>query len=950
MSRRTTASARRETFDSLTTEREAVVEQLAQLRTLARQVAEDASIEVESQLVANASAMAEIEQRDLHGQTGWDDPAWLSWDSDVQAHTIDASTLPGEAAWLRFGSYRPEADGEFTEFAAAVPFIGANRPIVINARQAEHTSQADALLHSLVVRAATLLPGRSRFSLLDPNGDGSLLPLGRHLGQVMPSTGNPGHDLEVVLVDMQRRVETYLTDEYPSFAAIPEQFRLHEPYHIVVLARSSTSYDERVRNAIEALATTGPSVGIIVMAHLAPDCEIQLLDATIIDLDATTIDLGGIMATVVPDGEPAAIIQERILGQASAAPQVGAVLDWQGVAGLVADEWWSQSSADVLVAPVGLHGVGTPLQLWFGTDRANGRSCVHGMIAAMPGAGKSTLVHSLVCSLAVRYSPDELQMYLIDGRFGNEFRAYESLPHAAVVSMRTAPDLARNIVNELLAEALRRQALFGDAECADFTEYRRESRAGGLLPRLLVVIDDFQQLFADGRHDEASAAMLRLSHLGRSAGIHLLLVGSRFDAAGFVNGAEFLSNVHFRAALQMSHADTMVLTDFGRGGRRLIGLHCSQSGRVVVNDRGGDDDGNVAGRVAVLPAAARERLVSSLATRAGRVGHSTYRTLVFRGDSSPRMLANPSLRAVAAQGWLSADETEARARRPLSEGGLAVADWSAAERPLIGWVGQELTLRGQASMVLRRRAMENAVMVGAEAGIVVPMAVSLLATMALGASPDSLEVVVANAAVGDRPESALLTQLIGGLAAVGYSTAVALTDADIEAQLESLALRLEARRQLSADSLMAEPSVVLLFNDPDRLRALARRPDSYGYVDSPLSVTVRSLLTDGPNCGIHVLMTCASVGLLRSVLADRVVQQTVRHRVGLTMSDDDSFTLFRSGRAAALGDVAGPAVAVLGDALRSIVGLMSPYRASPTFTDELRWILDQLAIRRTSAQ
>ncbi|MEZ5218793.1 MAG: FtsK/SpoIIIE domain-containing protein [Ilumatobacteraceae bacterium] len=98
------------------------------------------------------------------------------------------------------------------------------------------------------------------------------------------------------------------------------------------------------------------------------------------------------------------------------------------------EEWWTESADDRIVVPVGRRRAGEPLRVWFGHDPDQLRSCVHGILGAMPGAGKSTLLHNLICSLAVRYSPDDLELFLIDGKYG-----WSSVPAAIYRTLGSVP-------------------------------------------------------------------------------------------------------------------------------------------------------------------------------------------------------------------------------------------------------------------------------------------------------------------------------------------------------------------------------------------------------------------------------------------------------------------------------------------------------------------------------
>jgi len=87
-----------------------------------------------------------------------------------------------------------------------------------------------------------------------------------------------------------------------------------------------------------------------------------------------------------------------------------------------------------LVIPLGVAGVGrtTSLRLGQGTSQ-------HVLIAGKTGSGKSSLLHTLITSAALKYPPDQLRMLLLDFKKGVEFQIYaqQHLPHADIIGIES---------------------------------------------------------------------------------------------------------------------------------------------------------------------------------------------------------------------------------------------------------------------------------------------------------------------------------------------------------------------------------------------------------------------------------------------------------------------------------------------------------------------------------
>ncbi|MBX2998820.1 MAG: hypothetical protein KF893_09950 [Caldilineaceae bacterium] len=222
------------------------------------------------------------------------------------------------------------------------------------------------------------------------------------------------------------------------------------------------------------------------------------------------------------------------------------------------------------------------------------------------------LAPSAIAGLTTRYSPDELRLYLIDGKDGVEFQPYRHLPHAEVVSLRSSPELSRSVLAELVEEKERRNDIFTRAGLRDFTEYRAKGQPLGALPRVLLLVDEYQELFEGDRDGVASGQLLQLAQQGRSAGIHMFLGSQHFGAVGMLNRQQVFDNFHLRCAMQMANDAVQALTEFGRKGKNLIAQTCDLPGKIVINDRSGDDSGNYAGKVAFLQSERLDALLQGL--------------------------------------------------------------------------------------------------------------------------------------------------------------------------------------------------------------------------------------------------------------------------------------------------------------------------------------------------
>lgn len=858
--------------------------------------------EVEADLAANLADLESI-QLNTGGLNGlpWEDPRWDSWKPEPDPHSRR----------IRYGQFRERRSESLLPVAATVPFIGGGRTIVIKSRGEEQAVVAESLLQSLVMRSVLMYPQQSRYTLLDPAGNGMAFPMTRSLPRVSPSSGDVRRDLDVVTREIQRIILTYLDAEVRSFEQIPEEMRINEAFHFVFAADFPNRYDQRAAEELQSIATTGQPAGVYLVMHHNFDHDppidmsrYEIRDARVIDVGAAEADVEGLAVDVIFDEAPPAAVQGMLFSRLAAAPPLDGQISWDEVAGIDVDRWWEHASHKLIRAPLGRQGANAPLSLWFGEDEKEGRPCAHGVIGAMTGAGKSTLFHTLITSLAVRYSPEELHFYLIDGKFGVEFQPYQQLPHAAVVSLRTSPELSRSVLADLADEMARRNAVFSSHRVADLAGYRALGQPEGKIARILLVVDEYQQLFDGDKDGDASALLLRISQQGRSAGIHMLLASQRFDTPGMLHRTDTFGNVHLRLAMQISQADIAALTDFGQKGRRLIAATCDRPGRVVVNDRAGDDDSNVAGKVAYLPSKRRDEIIQQLidlTSQRGLESSAIPDRVVFNGEAQPELLENPRLiDLLDLDHWLTGPELEKMARAAVDDGGFGIQDWLASERPLALSLGQEFNVRGHATAVLRRRPNENVVIVGDRHHERVALLAASLTSAALCEAPGYIRFAISDRSAPRTEWADSLESTAAALGRAGFDAVVEKSDAGGEQLIVTAAAEVERRRLMSEIEQADEPTYLLCLNEPDRIAALHRVSDDFGFSDSELGTVLETILTQGPGLGVHVVASFSGLGVVSSVMGVKSIQNRFAHRIALQMSEDDSFAFVRSSHASKL--------------------------------------------------
>ena len=288
---------------------------------------------------------------------------------------------------------------------------------------------------------------------------------------------------------------------------------------------------------------------------------------------------------------------------------------------------WSKNNPSLsLSVPIGIDYTGEIFQMDI-HEKAFGP---HGLIAGTTGSGKSEWIITYVLSLAVNFSPDEVQFVLIDYKGGGLAKSFENselgvkLPHlAGTITNLDKSEIFRSIA-AIESELKRRQSIFnaareklkeGSMDIYKYQQYYRKGLVNEPMSHLLIICDEFAELRQ--QEPDFMDQLISTSRIGRSLGVHLILATQK--PSGVVND-QIWSNAKFKVCLKVQDR-----SDSNEILRKPDAAYLKQTGSFYLQV--GNDDYYNLGQVAwagakYYPSDTVEQKIDNSVTCIDNIGHT----------------------------------------------------------------------------------------------------------------------------------------------------------------------------------------------------------------------------------------------------------------------------------------------------------------------------------------
>jgi energy-coupling factor transporter ATP-binding protein EcfA2 len=767
-------------------------------------------------------------------------------------------------------------------------------PVMVITAEEEGRRAAIDVLQVMMLRFLTAMPpGKVRFTILDPVGLGESFASFMHLAdfdelliasRIWTESKQIEEQLGRLTAHMETVLQKYLRNEFATIdeynAAAGE---VAEPFQVLVAANFPTNFSEAAARKLISIGASGPRCGVYTL--LSVDRKLRLPnDVHLDDLRAAAVNLDWQPSErrfrwrypafehlpLALDGPPSPERFNEVVRAAGRAAKDSMRVEVPfEVVAPANGELWKADSSQELVVPIGRAGAMRLQSVRLGRGTSQ-----HLLVCGKTGSGKSTFLHALVTNAALHYSPDQVEFYLIDFKKGVEFKTYAShhLPHARVTAIESEREFGLSVLNRLDGELRRRGELFRTAGVQDLAGYR-EARPAEVMPRSLLVVDEFQELFVedDKLAQESSLLLDRLVRQGRAFGIHVLL-GSQTLGGAYSLARSTLGQMAVRVALQCSEADAhLILSDE----RNTSARYLSRPGEAIYNDQNGLVTGNEPFQVVWLSEGKRVEYLRQVEQFAAAQHRPPPQTIVFEGDQAADPADNRQL-------------CDALRSKPDAIPSIQRA-----------WLGAAVAIKEPTFAAFARHAGSNLLVVGGEDESA--LGVTANAVIALTAqnpqNDAAAKFLVLDGTRAESVQSGAWQQISVALA--GQMTVAGPREtAEIVHQVAA-----EVARRETAQQEDAPPWYLVIYNG-GRLRDLRRSDDNYGFSidrDKPPRPDREwgEILRNGPAWGIHSIVWCDSYNDVAR-LVDRQTLREFELRVLFQMSAADSTNLLDSPAASRL--------------------------------------------------
>ena len=735
-------------------------------------------------------------------------------------------------------------------------------------------------IQSIILRLlATIPPGKLKLMIMDPVGLGSNMAGFKHLPEeiiigdkIFTTSKHIEEQLDYLSTHIENIVQNYLLNIYKNFEEYNKKAGdVTKAYRFLIVVDFPANFNEDTAQKLLSIAKVGPERGVYVI--ILHDTDLKLPhNFNIKELESlsTIINYSGkdffwqdptfINYPLKLDSLPSNGLFNQLVNQiGEKAKLLNSVKIPFDLGYKDLDEYWCLKSGEVLSVPIGRTG---PRNMQFFTLGLKTQQ--HAFAGGQTGAGKSNLLHVLIMSLCLNYSPEELELYLIDCK-RVEFTTYakHKLPHAKVVSTNSEREFVLSVFRRLDQELKHRMDLFSNKGLNHINSFRLDF-PDQLMPRIILLVDEFQEIFTidDDISTECNAILDRLVRQARAFGIHVVLVSQDLYNQGNFN-KNIVDQMAVRIALKLPDQSYGILSDDNNGHK-----HLSKQGEAIYNDDNGSKGGNHFFQIFFLSDDERDKKLQ-LINQKTKAFHKQIEKnqVIFDGKEISKIDTNNELKK-----YMEKDNEIIGRQAPVKH-----------------WIGETVSIGPPLHATFKRQAQANLLILGQNEESAFNMMITSMISIASQLKPDDLEINIINLI---KLESEYNNKLKNIHHIIPHKLNM-YDVAQIEDAIESINTIYEERDQ---DSNVNEKQLLIYIIGLHQAKKLKSK-DGYSFSDS--AEKLQTIITEGPDFGIHTICWSDTLKNVEKIL-DRKILSEFDMRIAFKVARYESENLIDSSDAAIL--------------------------------------------------
>lgn len=522
---------------------------------------------------------------------------------------------------------------------------------------------------------------------------------------------------------------------------------------------------------------------------------------------------------------------------------------------------WKDTTENGIKVPVGFISPTQHFEFYLANDNDSSCNDFFALVAGRPGYGKTVLLHNIIINACMKYSPEELNLYLADFAEGASFSIYRDLPHTKALMLSNNKEYALRMLEHIVAEAKNRSHLYQQAQkkhgqqVTTLTSYRKIT--GEKLPRILILMDEFHFLFnsVDMVSIKAREELCNGIRQWRKFGISIILCTQSISGVSFGNAADFIT---YRFALNLLEMDSKTVI------RNAAAKSLTRKGQTIMNNTAdGNEQMNVEFQCAYSP---------------HYLKHTNDLAVLYRkhfGELPTRYICESGTDADIADNAILAKQ-------------FAEDSFTVNHNFCDVFLGKPDLLRDSHTRIrYRRQQNSNTIYIGEDFGTTInSIAVSLLQMQKQSAENSKFYVIDCFNA-GDEFQGAL-----NGIA--DYSPNFVIGNAQSVTEcVNKIVDELDKRKQSSAQGQQTEERIVLAILNTQNCYEL--RPQGAGMLPMPSATTTKlvKIIVEGAPLGIHCIIHSLNYSSLVGTgnIFDSKVMNNFENKIFLKGADTQNMLL-----------------------------------------------------------